>query len=62
MEKSNAKTMLYPSMRKISKVQKNFRFAGHLPLEQREVTLREMKGCFRRGTEKPPLQSLAKWG
>jgi hypothetical protein len=30
-------------------------------LERPEVTLRETKGCFRRGTEKLPLQALAKW-
>ncbi|NIK15816.1 hypothetical protein BDD39_002326 [Saccharococcus thermophilus] len=47
-------------MRKISKVQKNLRMIGYLGLERPEVTLRETKGCFRRGTEKLTLQALAK--
>ncbi|EOO25559.1 hypothetical protein IIU_06104, partial [Bacillus cereus VD133] len=31
---------------------------GHLGVEHPEVTLRETKGYFRRGTEKFPLQAL----
>lgn len=31
---------------------------GHLGMERPEVTLRETKGYFRRGTEKLPLQAL----
>ncbi|MGX1461728.1 hypothetical protein ACUXG3_006134 [Bacillus thuringiensis] len=30
----------------------------HLGFEHPKVTLRETKGCFRRGTEKFPLQAL----
>jgi hypothetical protein len=60
MEK-NAKTKRMPSMCKIYKVQKNLRMVGHLELERPEVTLRETKGCFCRGTEKLPLQAVAKW-
>jgi hypothetical protein len=60
MEKK-AKTKQVSSMRKISKVQKNLQIVGHLGLERPEVTLRETKGCLRRGTEKLPLQVFAKW-
>lgn len=62
-ETKNAKTKRNPSMRKISKVRKKLRIVGHLGQEFPEVTLMEMKGCFRHGSEKLPLQisSEIKW-
>ncbi|MGE6593759.1 hypothetical protein ACQKFU_30430, partial [Bacillus mycoides] len=45
-------------LRKISTVPKERPSVGHLGMEHPEVTLRETKGCFHRGTEKLPLQAL----
>ncbi|MDR4984019.1 hypothetical protein RGU74_10005 [Bacillus cereus] len=45
-------------LRKISTVRKERPSVGHLGMEHPEVTLRETKGYFRRGTEKLPLQAL----
>ncbi|WP_046955286.1 hypothetical protein, partial [Bacillus cereus] len=45
-------------LRKISTVPKEHPCVGHLGVEHPEVTLRETKGYFRRGTEKLPLQAL----
>jgi len=50
-----------PSMRKISNGTKKSPNGRTSRVERPEVTLRETKGCFRRGTEKLPLQALAKW-
>ncbi|MEB8897285.1 hypothetical protein P4G78_24645, partial [Bacillus cereus] len=45
-------------LRKISTVPRERPSVGHLGVEHPEVTLKETKGCFRRGTEKLPLQAL----